>query len=76
MRNIASRPSVFVEKDGSVYSSPNMTYLPAIPAYDDVYQDETHHPREIKKLNGPLLAHHTWHMFHDQRLSITLFSND
>ena len=50
MRNIASRPSVFVEKDGSVYSSPNMTYLPAIPAYDDVYNDEIHHPREIKKL--------------------------
>jgi hypothetical protein len=50
MRNIASRPFVFVDNDGSVYSSPNMTYLPAIPAYADVYNDEIQHPREIKKL--------------------------
>jgi hypothetical protein len=50
MKNIASRPYVFIDKDGSVYSSPNMTYLPAMPAYSDVYNDEIHHPREIQKL--------------------------
>jgi hypothetical protein len=50
MRNIASRPYVFIDKDGNVYSSPNMTYLPMMPAYGDVYNDEIHHPREIQKL--------------------------
>ena len=50
MRNIASRCYVFVDKDGNVYLSPNMTYLPMMPAYGDVYNDEIHHPREIQKL--------------------------
>jgi hypothetical protein len=48
--NIASRPFVFINKDGSMYSSLNMTYLPLIPSYGDVYNDENHHPGEIKKL--------------------------